>query len=330
MPYMNPYYSVGYAQPIYVQQPVATSAATITPTNFDYSRPLNLDSTPPDQATVDAAIAKFDSARDAFKSGDYALALQLTDEALTSLPNDVAIQEFRGLVLFALRDYERAAATIYSVLSVGPGWDWATMIDLYPDLDTYTQQLRTLEAYRDAHLDQPGPRFVLGYQYLCEGYPDAAIAEFKEVVKLKPNDKLTADLLKKLSSQSASNPAETPPAAPAEETPPPTPTPTAGNTTPAGAKPTEFAGNWTATPASGVSINLTMDSDGNFTWTVNQQGGPVKISGQATLSDGVMTLNSTSNGPMVGRVTKNGPNEFKLKAVGTDESDPGLTFKKAN
>ena len=35
---------------------------------------------------------------------------------------------------------------LYVVLTAGPGWDWATMVGLYPDVDTYTRQLRALEA----------------------------------------------------------------------------------------------------------------------------------------------------------------------------------------
>jgi hypothetical protein len=33
------------------------------------------------------------------------------------------------------------------VLSVGPGWDWTTLIGLYPSIDVYTTQLRALEDF---------------------------------------------------------------------------------------------------------------------------------------------------------------------------------------
>ena len=45
-------------------------------------------------------------------------------------------------MLFALKRYDEAAAALYAVLSVGPGWDWTTLISLYADPETYTQQLR--------------------------------------------------------------------------------------------------------------------------------------------------------------------------------------------
>ena len=46
--------------------------------------------------------------------------------------------------------YEQAATPLYAVLSVGPGWDWTTLIGIYPDVATYTVQLRKLEAYSES------------------------------------------------------------------------------------------------------------------------------------------------------------------------------------
>ena len=90
----------------------------------------------------DPAVAQFDAAREAFQAGDYAGALQQTDAALKVLPNDATLHEFRAVVLFAVGQYDQAAGPLYAVLSVGPGWDWTTMIGLYPSADVYTRQLR--------------------------------------------------------------------------------------------------------------------------------------------------------------------------------------------
>ena len=49
------------------------------------------------------------------------------------------------LVLFALQRYDEASVALYAVLSIGPGWDWPTLVGLYPDVETYTAQLRALE-----------------------------------------------------------------------------------------------------------------------------------------------------------------------------------------
>src|SRR5262249_17524474 len=104
----------------------------------------------------------------AFKAGDSAQALALCDQALAKLPNDSSLHEFRGLVLFALGRYDDAAAALYAVLSVGPGWDWTTLVSLYADVAVYTAQLRALEQYCDSLAGAAAPRFVLAYHYMVQ------------------------------------------------------------------------------------------------------------------------------------------------------------------
>ena len=91
------------------------------------------------------------------------------DQAIKNLPNDPDLHEFRALTLFALGRYTEAAAVLYSVLSVRPGWNWATLIGFYPDVDTFTAQLRTLERYCAEHPNEAPPRFVLAYLYTDDG-----------------------------------------------------------------------------------------------------------------------------------------------------------------
>ena len=114
---------------------------------YDYSQPLSTAAPAPSQSVADPAISLFDQGREAFKAGNYTSALSLTDQALRTLPNDPALHEFRSLALFAHGRFEDAAAPFYAVLSVGPGWDWPTMIGLYADPETYTRQLRAIESY---------------------------------------------------------------------------------------------------------------------------------------------------------------------------------------
>src|SRR4029078_9531742 len=154
---------------------------------------------PPPTEVADPAVAKFDEARQTFRSGDYAGALRLTDEALKDLPNDATLHEFRALVLFAVGKYDLAAGPLYSVLSVGRGWDWTTMAGLYPDIEVYTTQLRKLEAAVTANPTSTAPRFVLAYHYLTQGNIDAAVAQLKEIVTLAPQDTLSAQLIKQFS-----------------------------------------------------------------------------------------------------------------------------------
>ena len=157
-PYVNPYI---VTQPVVIQQPVPTTvvvqqpvavqqpAGLVEAAPIDYSQPLNTSAAPPDPATADPAMQTFDAARAAFKAGNYTEALQQTDQVLKTLPSDAAINEFRALCLFALKQYDQAAATLYAVLSAGPGWDWTTLSGLYSSVDVYTEQVRALEDYRD-------------------------------------------------------------------------------------------------------------------------------------------------------------------------------------
>ena len=77
------------------------------------------------------------------------------------LPDDPVLHEFRGLALFALRRYDEAAAVVYAVLSAGPGWNWATLVGLYPSVDAYTDQLRALEEYVKQDPTAAAPQFLL-------------------------------------------------------------------------------------------------------------------------------------------------------------------------
>jgi tetratricopeptide (TPR) repeat protein len=149
----------------------------------------------PTTTAADTAIDTFDLAREAFDKGDYKEALSLVDKAIKKLPTDATLHEFRALCLFALHDYKQAAAVLYAVLAAGPGWDWDTMSYLFPDVTTYTDHLRALEAYQRAHPKSAEASFVLAYHYLVLGHLDAAIKQLKNVVALLPESGLSAELL---------------------------------------------------------------------------------------------------------------------------------------
>ena len=243
--YANPYYAeAAVAQPIVIEQTVAggePQTVTVPAYAYDYSQPIDTQSAPPPAEVADPALAKFDSAREAFGTGDYAGALRLTDEALKVLPNDATLHEFRALVLFAVGKYDLAAGPLYAVLSVGPGWDWTTMVGLYPDIDVYTAQLRKLEAFVTANPTSTAGRFVLAYHYLTQGHIDAAVAQLKQVVALAPQDTLSAQLVKQFSK-----PGTEPDTQAAATAPPPLDD--------APAKPGKLPGNWTARPANDTTI----------------------------------------------------------------------------
>ena len=206
-PYTNPYAgggpgATGVAPPGDPAQPANAPAANAAP--YDYSQPLNTAAAPPDAPPpTDPGTSPVAQARQAFQAGDYAGALQLTQQALGQMPNDISLHEFLALVLFAQGNDEQAAAPLYAVLSVGPGWDWTTLIGNYSDASVYTEQLRRLEAFVKANPKSAKAQFVLAYHYICQGQGEAAIKPLESVVALQPDDKLSAQLLGKLKPASA-------------------------------------------------------------------------------------------------------------------------------
>lgn len=325
--YSNPYYvssqayagtALDYSQPIQVAGNAPSSEASPEPNAAEQ----------PPSPEVQAALVPFDAARTAFKAGDYATALAKVDEALKKLPNDAAFHEFRGLVLFAQGKYQESAATIYAVLSAGPGWDWTTLSGMYGNLDDYTKQLRGLEDYRKQHPEAADAAFLLAYQYLSCGHTDAAVRQLEAVEKLLPNDPLAPQLLKLLKANTGDS--EQPPTA-GDQAPAIQP----GSQTAAQAvddgppvEKSKIVGAWKASRGSSVSIELTLNSDENFTWKVNQGGRTNVIEGSWSIEGNLLLLQQKSDGnTMMGKVTL-GNGGFNFKLLQTGPGDPGLDFAK--
>jgi hypothetical protein len=294
--------------------PYCTTVVIVDGTPIDYSRPIVVASVPTaNQPLADDRAAQFlDAARDAFARGDYATAMTQVNAAIAQKPNDTVPHEFRALVLFATGRYKEAAGAVYAVLSVGPGWDWATLSSFYPDPNVYTAHLRALEQYRNDHIDSPEIRFLLGYQYMSCSQKDAAIAELKEVVRLSPKDQLSAQLLTALSQ----NPTDTKPTIAA---------------TPAPAAPVSAAslvGNWEATRSDGASFSLEIAKDGTYSWRHTLQGKSQNYSGAYTVADNLLILKEGGTPAMIGQVALVDGNRFNFKLAGNNPADPGLTFSR--
>jgi len=316
--YANPYYGeAAVVQPIVIEQTVAggePQTVTVPVASYDYSQPIDTQSAPPPAEVSDPALAKFDSARAAFSTGDYAGALQRTDEALKVLPNDATLHEFRALVLFAVGKYDLAAGPLYAVLSVGPGWDWTTMAGLYPSIEVYTGQLRKLEAFVSANSKSTAGHFVLAYHYLTQGHTDAAVSQLKQVVALAPQDTLSAQLVKQFSPPSESS------GTPAASTTRPEKTATPANQG-------NLAGNWSAHPAGDTAIDLRIKDDQTFTWNVKAKGKPRQLTGKWSLTNDLLTLAQEGDaGALVGRVTWQADDKWTFRVIGTGTEDQGLLF----
>jgi tetratricopeptide (TPR) repeat protein len=254
----------------------------------------------------------------------------LTDQALKSFPNETTIHQFRAIVLFTLQRYDESAAALYSVLSVGPGWDWTTLISLYPDVNVYTVQLRALERSVDEHPNSAPARFVLAYLYLTQGQNDAAIGQYKAVLELQPQDRVSALILDSLTKGQVG---ATSVASNANANAPPTsPVPTTSTSATNSQNEGKLEGAWTASPGAGSTITLRVAPDGKFTWNFTANGQTHQLAGQFTYEKGVLSLVPADDKapPMVGQVTWQDPDHLVFQALGGGPGDKGLTFARTS
>lgn len=302
--YSNPYYnnSLGgynYAQPIPVDYSGSQTAAV------------------PEGNPADAA---FNAAVDAFKQNDYDAALDIINKGISQYPTDSVLHEFRALVLFARGDYQQAAATIHSVLAIGPGWDWTTLSSMYANIALYTNQLRALEGSVREHPQDGASRFLLGYHYMSGAHTAAAATQFQHVVTLIPGDRVAADLARMLSAP--------PPGQPAATADQPTSQPVA-QAQPAAA-PIDAAlllGTWRAARPDGSKFELTLTKEATFTWTFSLKQQPAQqLTGTYTVEVNVLALSGKDGGSLIGAVTPIASNRFNFRLVGAPPEDKGLDF----
>ena len=311
--YSNPYYNnsygsygnYNYSQPIpvsYYSTPVATVANPATTC----------------EQILDDAIA-------AFKQNDYDAALDLVNKGLVQCPDDSVMHEFRALALFAKADYQQAASTIHSVLAVGPGWNWTTLSSLYPGVSIYTTQLRSLEAFTKANPQDGAARFLLAYHYMADGYPDAAERQLRQVVKLVPNDRVAADVLRMVSKPPAGQPTETG-QLPTPQ--PPTDTPPAATPTVKPIDPAMLVGTWQASRDDGSKFEMTLTKEATFNWKFTQKETVQEFGGTYTVEGNVLALERKDGGSLIAGVVPNGEQKFNFKLLGAPKEDPGLNFSK--
>ena len=306
--YTNPYYET----PVVVEN-----------TTLDYSAPLP---EPPVEVVVapgvappalppgvtEAGLKNFEDAQTAFYQEDYKKALELTNKALASMPTNAVITEFRALVLFALGQYKESAATLYPVLAITPGMDWTTLSGLYPNNEVYTKQLRNLEIWVRDHPRAPEGHFLAGYHYLTLNSVEHAIAEFKKVQELLPQDRVMGQLLETLGSKA--DPTTQPPA------------PVKGGEVKIDV--VSLVGTWTASGASKASFTLTLGSDKEFTWVYQQGKTQQQVKGAYALDGNSLALEPDQGGVMLAEITPPVDGNFSFTPLGDPKSNPPLRFQK--
>jgi|GEM_PF-6294075 len=146
-----------------------------------------------DRATT-RGLALARRASDEFRLRNYGSALTYVNLAIQELPHNTDLHQLRSLVLFALGDYQPAAASAYTALAAGPGWNWKTLSGFYASTDHYTTQVRALEqaARNDSAAEK---HFLLAYHYLMLSHLEAARSQLAQVLQVMPHDKLSQSLL---------------------------------------------------------------------------------------------------------------------------------------
>jgi tetratricopeptide (TPR) repeat protein len=347
------YYVSGYGQ---FRNPFLGVAQRATPEHLDYSQviedlpddeeppavststdPAATPATDPDEETaadrlkylvktpeVTAGLKAFDAASEAFQAKDYELALQKTDEAVAQLPDDTAIHEFRGLILFARGDYQSAAAIIYAVLAVSPGCDWTTLASRYTDQEEYPHQLRALETFHKAHPESAAAAFLRAYHYTTCRHYEAAVKQFQNTLKLLPDDELVPALAVLVAGAVEKSPPDAPPGASSSPARAASATATPDQDSQPIAK-ARLVGDWKAFRGGSTVIQLKLLDDLRFVWVATREGKPRRIAGQYVLEGNTLFLGGGS-GTLIGRVQIKKQGGFTFTLLDGGPVRPGLDF----
>lgn len=299
------------------------SSVVIDNSTYDYSQPIVMtpdetslsndpSATEPPPEVSEQGLASFDQARVQFYEGDYEQALQSTDAALQQIPNDTVIHEFRALVNFALGKYPDSAASLYAVLSVGPGWDWTTLSGLYPNVDVYTEHLRSLESFCKSNPDDQAGRFVLAYHYMTAGHTDAAKAQYELLVQANPEDPIARQLLLQIDPE-ADIPNEPEPVEPPQ---------------PTGAVASEaLVGNWTAKRGQD-QFQMNLGADNEFKWSYSSGGSTQDVTGVWSVDEeGILALEMNDEGVMLAQTIPQG-DQLDFYMLGDTQGTKPLQFSK--
>lgn len=307
--YANPYYNASagstvvynYSQPI-IQQPASTDSAEGAAAGTQ---------------VADGNPSPFDQARTDFYGGDYASALNNINQTLKQFPDDAVAHEFRSLILFALGRFNESASTIHPVLAVGPGWDWPTLVSLYPSVDVYTGQLRTLEEFTKSNPKAADASFLLAYHYLTCDHKDAAHKLFEKVVGLQPSDTIAAEYARLTDTE------------PAKDSAAPSPQPAAASSIPADQllSDKDILGKWKATGANGTSFVLELTDKNEFTWSFSQGKTSQSVKGVFALDQNTLAMQPDTGGTMLADLSKKATG-IHFVMQGSAPNDPGLDFTK--
>jgi uncharacterized protein (TIGR03066 family) len=141
----------------------------------------------------------------------------------------------------------------------------------------------------------------------------------QQVVKLVPDDKVAAELLKMASSDGQPGTEQAPVAGGAEQ-----PASTGAEVDPA-----SLVGTWKAAPQGGPTFELSLTPDSKFTWKFTQKGKATEFGGTYSVEGDVLTLARGAAGAVAGNAAFDGAGTFTFKPVGAPATEPGLSFRRS-
>ena len=90
-----------------------------------------------------------------------------------------------------------------------------------------------------------------------------------------------------------------------------------------------ITGSWKASPAPGVTIQVTLQPDKHFSWKFSENGQNNDFTGTYTQQGNELILTRDQDGQkMDGVVTMNDNGGFRFRLKNTDPNDVGLEFAK--
>jgi len=137
-------------------------------------------------------------AEGAFRAGRYNEAARNAHHALVEMPRDGKLFLFTSQALFAVGDYQGAAATIHQGVSLLEPKDWGYVVENYQQYyrgRDYVTQMDRLNEYIKKNPEAAYAHFVRGYQHGFLGHKKTAVRELTKAVELEGRDKLAARLL---------------------------------------------------------------------------------------------------------------------------------------
>jgi len=137
-------------------------------------------------------------AEQAFRAAQYGEAVRQSNHAVVEDGQNGLVHLFAAQALFAVNDYDAAAAAIHRGLTLAERKDWGFVVNNYKRFyrnDDYVAQMNQLIEAIEKYPEVPSLRFVRGYHYVFLDHKKAALKELTKAVALDNRNPMANELL---------------------------------------------------------------------------------------------------------------------------------------